>query len=366
MINAVTAPGSEDAVSKRLIAGLLFAVLAIRLLAMAVYPVMDTTEARYAEISRLMIDSGDWVVPQFQPGVPFWGKPPLFAWLTAGSFKLLGLSEFAARLPHFLLGLASLWLVCRCQREFGPDRRPWLAMLILASTPLFFVSSGAVMTESGLLFSTTLAMTAFWLGTRPESASRQRTRWGLLFFAALGVGLLAKGPIAVVLTGLPVVTWMLAGRQWQRLLYLPWLPGLLLLAVVALPWYLAMERHSPGFFQYFIVGEHILRFIQPGWQGDLYGNAHSEAPGMIWLLWFQATALWGVLMAFITGRYALVCLRNRKWSAPGLSNWQRYLLCWMLAPMVFFSFSGNILWTYVITGLPAFALLMAGANSEQP
>jgi 4-amino-4-deoxy-L-arabinose transferase-like glycosyltransferase len=124
-----------------------------------------------------------------------------------------------------------------------------------------------------------------------------------------------------------------------------------------------MEQQSPGFLQYFIVGEHLLRFIQPGWQGDLYGNAHAEAPGMIWLLWFQATAAWGLLLALIAGRHVIDCWRNRKWRTPALTNWQRYLLCWMLAPMVFFSLSGNILWTYVISGLPAFALLLAG---EQP
>ena len=355
----------NNAVSSRLIVALIISVLAIRLVAMAIYPVMDTTEARYAEISRLMVSSGDWAVPQFHNGVPFWGKPPLFAWLTAGSFKILGLNEFAARLPHFLLGLASLWLVFRCQQQSVSNKKQWLAVLILASTPLFFVSSGAVMTESGLLFSTTLAMTGFWLGTRPEQVNSRRSGWGLLFFAALGIGLLAKGPIALVLAGLPIFAWVLSGRHWRLLLNLPWMPGLLLMMAIALPWYIVMERQSPGFIQYFIVGEHFLRFIQPGWQGDLYGNAHSEAPGMIWLLWFQATAAWGLLLAFIAGRHAASCWRNRKWLSPALTHWQRYLLCWMLAPMVFFSFSGNILWTYVISGLPAFALLLAGADAEQ-
>lgn len=220
------------------------------------------------------------------------------------------------------------------------------------------------MTESGLLFSTTLAMAAFWMSIRQEQPDRLRTGWGLLFFAALGLGLLAKGPIALVLTGLPIFAWILSGRHWRRLLYLPWLPGLLLMALIALPWYLEMERQSPGFWQYFIVGEHFMRFIQPGWQGDLYGNAHSRAPGMIWLLWFQATAAWGLLLAFVAGRYALRCIHNRKWQFPALTHWQRYLVCWMLAPMIFFSLSGNILWTYVISGLPAFALLLAGSNSE--
>jgi hypothetical protein len=69
----------------------------VRLLFLGSYPLADTTEARYAEVARLMLVSGDWITPQIEAGVPFWGKPPLSFWLTAGSFKLFGISEFAAR-----------------------------------------------------------------------------------------------------------------------------------------------------------------------------------------------------------------------------------------------------------------------------
>ena len=83
---------------------------------------------------------------------------------------------------------------------------------------------------------------------------------------------------------------------------------------------------------------------------------------MIWLLWFQATAAWGVLMAFVAGRYAWHQALKRSWSWPELGDWQSYLAWWMLTPLLFFTFSGNILWTYVISGLPAFALLLASRS----
>ena len=345
----------------RLVWVLLAAVLAVRLLTMAVYPVMDTTEARYAEIARHMLDSGDWLMPQIEPGVPFWGKPPLFAWLTAASFKLFGLSEFAARLPHFLLGLATLWLVALAGRRKRGPGSGCLPALILASTPLFFVTSGAVMTESGLLLATTLGMLGFWFCTQ-----RDEPAWGWIFFAGLGMGMLAKGPVAPVLTLLPVFMWLLITRRWRSLRQLPWLSGGLLALVVCLPWYLLAERHSPGFLAYFLVGEHLLRFIQPGWMGDLYGNAHREPLGMIWLLWFQATAAWGLLFVFALTRQARRA--RRKDSAPPVAHnpWRGYLLCWLIAPLLFFTFSGNILWTYVITGLPALALLLSGNGGRRP
>ncbi|MCK5664688.1 MAG: glycosyltransferase family 39 protein, partial [Thiotrichaceae bacterium] len=87
--------------SKLSLAIIFIAILA-RLLGIIEYPLHDPTEARYAEIPRLIIETGNWIMPPFDYGVPFWGKPPLTFWLTAISFKLFGYSEFAARLPVFL------------------------------------------------------------------------------------------------------------------------------------------------------------------------------------------------------------------------------------------------------------------------
>ena len=177
--------------------------------------------------------------------------------------------------------------------------------------------------------------------------------------------MLAKGPIVGIMTLLPLLLWAMSGRQWRTLAALPWLAGCLLALLIALPWYLFAEQRSPGFLEYFIVGEHFLRFIQPGWSGDLYGKAHQEFPGMIWVLWFQATAAWGVLMALVSGRYVLAQARQKSWTWPRSSEWQSYLAWWMLTPLLFFTFSGNILWTYVLSGIPAFALLLASQQSSE-
>src|SRR3546814_19722372 len=76
---------------------------------------------------------------------------------------------------------------------------------------------------------------------------------------------------------------------------LPWLKGLLLTAALSLPWYILAEIKTPGFLDYFIVGEHFRRFLDPGWTGDLYGTAHKQAYGTIWYYWLQASFPWGVL-----------------------------------------------------------------------
>jgi 4-amino-4-deoxy-L-arabinose transferase-like glycosyltransferase len=338
---------------------LLFFILFARLLTMVMIPVLDTTEARYADISRLMLVTGDRVVPQIGEGEPFLGKPPLFAWLTAASFKIFGISEFSARIPHFLLGLATLFLVFKLARAHLNQNYSLLTLVILCSTPLFFISSGTVMTESGLLFSTTLSMAGFWFCITGRGGF-----WGLLFFAGLGLGMLAKGPVAIIMTCLPIIAWWLLVRAPSKpiLATLPWLSGITLSLIIAVPWYLVAEQRNPGFLEYFLLGEHFLRFIQPGWQGDLYGNAHSEPLGMIWFWWFQATAAWGVLLAYVVLKFSL---SHRPLSWPAFTDWQKYLLCWFLAPLVFFTFSSNILWTYVISGMPAFALILATGPAQR-
>jgi len=327
-----------------LLALLGFAVLA-RLLTLGAYPLFDNTEARYAEIARKMAQTGNWITPQFDYGVPFWGKPPLSTWATAGLFDMFGVNEFTARLSSLLFCLGVVWLTYYLADRRNGRGHGMAAVLVLSTTALFFVSSGGVMTDPALVLGTTLSMVAFW------RADESRL-WGYLFFAGMAVGLLAKGPVAVVLTMLPVAMWVLVRKNpretWRRL---PWVTGTVLMFALALPWYLAAEHATPGFLDYFIIGEHWKRFTVSGWHGDLYGTAHSMPRGIIWPLWLLAAFPWSL--------YLLRPASFRMENVKGLlgDGWRSYLLMWVLAPMVFFSFAGNVLWTYVLPGLPAFALL---------
>ena len=139
---------------------------AARLFAMAVMPLADTSEPRYAEIARLMAVTGDWVTPWFEPGVPFWGKPPLAFWAPALSIKLLGLSEFSLRLPAFAAMLGVLALVhAFAARRFGVSAARWAA-LVFATMLLPLASAGAVLTDPYLALGVTLSMTSFLLARR--------------------------------------------------------------------------------------------------------------------------------------------------------------------------------------------------------
>lgn len=349
--------------SRQQLWGLLAFALVARLLTLSAYPLTDTTEARYGEIARKMLETGQWIVPQIDYGVPFWGKPPLSFWLTAISFKLIGITEFAARVPSLILGVAVCALVYILGSRHRETDYGLRASVVVATSLLMMVSAGGVMTDPAMVLGTTLSMVAFWMAL--AKASRV---WGYAFFVGLAVGLLAKGPVATVLTLLPIGLWaVLTGRVQETARQLPWITGTSLTAFLVVPWYWAAEAQSPGFLQYFLVGEHWQRYTVSGWTGDLYGSGHPFPLGTIWLYALLGTLPWSPwILWHLIRRTATVAI------APLRSNdgWLLYLVCWMLAPVLFFTPARNILPTYVLPGLAGFSLLVAEVwtqrQSQQP
>lgn len=340
---------------------ILVAVLVSRFIGMALFPFADTTEPRYAEIARLMAETGDWITPWFEPGVPFWGKPPLAFWAQAAAIKVFGVSEFSLRFPAWLATVAMVWLVWRLARQiWGVQVAQW-SCLVFATMALTYISAGAVMTDAFLALGTTLTLVSFCLVMAGEGGL-----WRWLFFFGLVIGLLSKGPLAIVLIGVPIALWL--SLSWREaannLQRLPWLRGILMTVALVCPWYILAELKTPGFLDYFIVGEHVRRFLDPGWAGDLYGSAHNQPKGMIWMFWLWASFPWGIValvslaIAWFRGKRRGIV--SNTISNPGIS----FLLVSALAPMLFFTLAGNTLWTYILPSLPFTAILIGRWASE--
>lgn len=329
----------------------LFFLLVSRILSMILVPLNDSTEARYGEIARIMVETGNWVTPMQHIGEPFWAKPPLSTWLSAFSMQLFGVNELAARLPSLLLSIGILWLVWDLAKKRSGSDVALTTILVLAGSAFFFLNAGTVMTDPALIFCTSLSLVAFWHALVLKSKV-----WSYVFFVGLGLGLLAKGPVAVVLVGMPIFFWVIIHRQWLPLWkHLPWIKGTLLMFAVALPWYVLAEIRTPGFLNYFIVGENIHRFLDPGWAGDKYGFAHVAPLGMIWVYAFAGMLPWSII--------GIIWFVSRVKKVPSLfkdhDHWISYLLLCTMVPLVFFTFSSNIIYPYVFPSLPPFALLFA-------
>ncbi len=331
-------------------------ILVIRLISLAAIPLMDTTEARYGEMARIMAETGNWVTPMFDYNVPFWGKPPLFTWMSATGINLFGLSEFSVRIPHLFVALMTLALVgYLASSETKVKAVSALSVLITATSAVFIVVGGSVMTDTALTFSITLTMLGFWQFSKAESESTNATKWALIFSIGLALGMLSKGPLTLVLVGMSLTAWLTLAGRWSLVRAFPWRKAIGIFLLFTLPWYVMAEMKTPGFLDYFIVGEHFKRFVVSGWQGDLYGNAHKETRGTIWLFWLLAAFPWSPLIIWQTVKGFI----HSRINSVGDSAFRTFLWAWMLSPLILFTLAGNVLPSYVMPAIPPMAILIA-------
>ena len=339
--------------------GLLIAVLVgiglLRAATLGVIPLLDRSEARYAEIGRVMVETDNWLTPQLEVGTPFWGKPPLHFWATALSLQAFGASGFAARLASLLGALAVLFVTQRVARRLHGAFVASLACLVLASSALFYTLAAQVSLDLTLAACTTGALGAFLLANlEPDATAARRLHW--LGFLALGAGLLAKGPVVIALWAGTLALATLALRDLRWLRGVPWVTGIAIAAVVSVPWYLAAERSTPGFLDYFLVHENFLRFLVSDY-GDRYGHGHILPYGTIWGF---------ALLALLPWSPVILALAWRGWRAGALARLRddparAFLWAWSLAPLFFFTPSRSVVVTYVLPALPPIAVLLADA-----
>ena len=306
-----------------------------RLLLTATIPLLDKTEARYAEIARIMQESNQWIVPQIDYGIPFWAKPPLSTWMSALSYLIFGVNEFASRFPSFILSILLIIIAGKIVKKSGASF--YLPGFILLTMPEFLIHTGVVSTDTALEFCVAIMMISFWKTMQSET----KTYWSYLFFVALGFGLLAKGPLIMVLTFPPLFLWccMDISRFFQFFSKFPVVIGILITAIIGIPWYYFAEQQSPGFLNYFIIGEHYKRFVEPGWQGDLYGSGHSQPKGMIWVFILGFGIPWIQIVLYKLWKTRKNILKN---------DWLSFLVLWMFWTPIFFTLSKNILHTYML------------------
>ena len=175
---------------------------------MVVIPLMDKTEARYAEIARIMQETQNWVVLHINYDIPFWGKPPLSTWLTALSFDLFGVTEWAARLPSFLISLLIIVILHQAIKKTGAS---WYLMaFILMTMPQFLLHAGVVSTDTTFAICVIMVMLCYW---NSQITWVKSMLWGYGFFIFIGLGLLAKGPVVLALTLPPLTIWSWLQKQ---------------------------------------------------------------------------------------------------------------------------------------------------------
>jgi 4-amino-4-deoxy-L-arabinose transferase-like glycosyltransferase len=308
-------------------------------------------EPRYAWIARDMAETGDWVTPRLY-GKPWFEKPPLFYWGAALSFKLLGVSETAARLPSAISALlATLALAWLAWRLYGAETARWLLLLLPTTVAMIGFSHAAAtdMPFGGML---TIAMVsaAVVLGlTRNENTPiLRRSPWLalILFGFFLGLAVLAKGPGAIVLCGGAVFFWSFFTKRWPDAFRLFHPAALVAFCVTALPWYILCAGRNPDFFRIFIIEHNFKRYLTPEFQ-HLQPFWFYAAVLLIAFLPWTALAVWSSVVG------AVELARGRRLSANSL-----WFLTWGLFCLIFFSIARSKLPGYILPAIPAMAVLM--------
>jgi len=312
-------------------------------------------EARYAEIPREMLATGDFLTPQLN-GAHYLEKPPLLYWVNAASMALLGRNAFAARLPTRLAALGTAaTVIVGLESAALPGWGLWAA-LILLSAPLSWVMGRYNTTDGVLTFALTVAFFALRRFLLAREDGRPARAALALLGAAAGMAMLAKGLIGIAFPGLVFLLWIGIAGRWRRLRELLVSPAPLTFLAVAAPWFVLMERANPGFTQFFFVHEHFARFA----------TAEASRPGPIY--YFVLVFIAGFLpWTFVFGR-ALRPLGEAWRSRARTHGDVLFFALWFFVIVVFFSLSHSKLVPYILPAFPAAAALAARAllTDERP
>jgi 4-amino-4-deoxy-L-arabinose transferase-like glycosyltransferase len=306
---------------------------------LAAFGLVGADEPRYAQVAREMMQRHDWITPTLYGNV-WLEKPVLYYWGAIVSYKVFGVNDWAARIPGAVFASAMVAFVYFWTRRFRPGAQ-LDAMVMTCTTAFVFAFARAASMDIQLVAPLAIGLLAWWSFYETEKRG-----WLILFFAAIAVGVLAKGPVSAALAAMIILVFLGVRREWSVILRTLWLPGILIFFLIALPWYLAVQHANPGFFREFFIQHNLDRFATNRFQ-------HKQH------LWYYVPVLLGgalpwtifVLLALVRG---VRSFRLAKHDAL-----LGFLSTWVLVPFLFFSVSQSKLPGYILPSIVACGVLVA-------
>ncbi|MEQ8535948.1 MAG: glycosyltransferase family 39 protein [Coleofasciculus sp. D1-CHI-01] len=364
---------------------------------------VDETEPLFAEAARQMTVTGDWITPYFNGETRF-DKPPLVYWLMAIGYHLIGVNEWAVRLPSAMSAIALTVLGFYTLRYFGisrpstlvheksseledtpklanPERQRWLSAgigaTLIALNPITLVWARTGVSDMLLSGCMGTALLSFFIGyvqgetgRQGEGAQDSRHRedikpilgfasgWYLAFYILIALAILAKGPVGIVLPGLIIGAFLLSlGNFWQVVREMHLFLGLGIIGVLAIPWYVLVTlANGEDYIEKFFGYHNIERFV-----GVVN---HHWAP---WYFYFLVVlvgfAPWCCYLPLAIAR--LRFWQVKKWRcSPRASHLGLFALSWFVGVFGFFTIAVTKLPSYVLPLMPAAAILVALLASD--
>lgn len=332
---------------------------------------MDDVDAVQAQIARNMLDSGDWVTARLD-GVKYLEKSPLIYWMMAASYAVFGVHDWSARIPVALSSVFLAWIVFRMGLWAFSARVGLYSGLVVGSCMGLFLFTRIQIPDVTLTATIALALWSFMRALDEEE--RNSRNWAWLMCAAIAVGLLLKGLIALLFPLAAGFLYLFFSKQlfvkrtWQRLHPVT---GTLIALAIAAPWHVLATLQNPpyldltfradpkpfstadyrGFFWFYFMNEHVLRFLNRRWPID-----YNTVP---LVLFWAFHSLWLFPWSMFMGGLATLSFKPD----TRAGRVRLLCLCWIGFVLVFFSFSTTQEY-YSMPCYPALALLLGCAMAE--
>ena len=294
------------------------------------YPLLEPDEGRNGEVGREMAATNDYVLPHID-GLPYLDKPIVYFAAEAAAMEVLGPTEVAARLPALIFTLLTALLIAWFARRNGID--PYVTTIVFLAMPLTMAFARTVIFDSALAFFITAAIIAYF-EERPTLA-----------WAAIGFGVITKGPVAIALPLLVAIPYAIWRKRFRALW--SW-AGLGLFVLIIAPWVWGVSRAIPDFLNYVLVTETAQRLTT--------GALKRTGPPWYFIPYLIGGAFPWSIAALVSG--------DRR-PATGERRLDRYLLLWILVPFLFFSLSQSKRPQYIVPLMPAIALFVASRWNER-
>ena len=324
--------------------GLLLAALSVvlTLFDLATFTLQSPDEGRYAEAAREMVETGNWLVPQFAYQERL-NKPPLIYWIAAAAVRVFGPHEWAVRLVPALAAALGVLVIYLLGRSLAGPRAGTTSASVLLTTLWYVMLGRLIVTDMLLCLAICLTLAGFWWAHRSGG-----WRHYLLLAAGAAIGFLTKGPVALLLPGLIIGAYLTLTRQWSAVSWRRLLGCVPLFLVVVVPWFAAMQHRYPGFLRYTFLSENLGRFA---------GKYHSEEPFYFYLpILLLGLGVWALPLAFTAIQDWRELRRDGARQPEGQSR--LFLWLWLFGVFGFFSLSKAKLPTYILPCFPPAALLL--------
>jgi 4-amino-4-deoxy-L-arabinose transferase-like glycosyltransferase len=303
-------------------------------------------EGRYPEIAREMLNSGNWVTPTIN-GVPFLDKPIFYYWIEATSMKLFGVNTWAIRIPGALTGIIGILAIYLFGQRFYNRKTGLLAALVLASSPLYFLSAHYANMDLEVANFLWISFFFFILAIQYPWRSKSRRLYVYIAYLLAACACLTKGLMGIAFPAMAIGIWIIVTNNWRVILQMHIPEGIIIIAICVLPWGYLATLQNPDFLSFYFYYQQIHRFVGTGFN-------NSFGPWFYFAVIFIAILPWSILIPsnIIEGLHALKTKQKQ-------NNITLLVLIWVISIFVFFTIPASKIIGYIIPIIAPLTLLIA-------